>query len=115
MHSSLLFSCVTAMPRLMPDARPLDTTAWLSRRATAAAAAASALASPAALANPATLSTTPPFTGSVAAVAGGFLIPKEQYESYAAALDALGCATILFQDESTLSSQDHSRKARQRC
>ena len=40
---------------------------------------------------------------AVAVVAGGFLIPSEQYLSYAAGLEALGCCTLTFADPSTLS------------
>mgnify|MGYP001374842817 CR=1 FL=1 len=39
----------------------------------------------------------------LAVVAGGFLIPSEQYESYAQKLTEIGCATLSFSDESTLS------------
>lgn len=39
----------------------------------------------------------------LAVVAGGFLIPSEQYESYAQKFTEIGCATLSFSDESTLS------------
>ena len=39
---------------------------------------------------------------SGAVVAGGFLIPPEQYASYAAALGGLGCSTVVYKDESAL-------------
>ena len=38
-----------------------------------------------------------------AVVAGGFLIPSEQYKSYAALFDQIGCSSELYADESTLS------------
>ena len=41
---------------------------------------------------------------AVAAVAGGFLIPAEQYTSYAGALSDAGCAAALYADKSTLSA-----------
>jgi len=40
---------------------------------------------------------------AIAVFAGGFLIPEDQYSSYASALDELGCASVLYGDESTLS------------
>ena len=45
----------------------------------------------------------PPSTPrALAAVAGGFLIPPAQFASYADALSAIGCSTILHEDVSTL-------------
>ena len=70
----------------------------ISRRvATKAAAAllAAAASSP--------LNAEPPPPAALAVVAGGFLIPSTQYQSYADALERLGCATLLYADESTLS------------
>ena len=40
---------------------------------------------------------------AVAIVCGGFLIPPEQYKSYAKALEEVGCAAALYADGSTLS------------
>ena len=45
----------------------------------------------------------PPQSAALAVVAGGFLIPSMQYQSYADTLERLGCATLLYADESTLS------------
>jgi pimeloyl-ACP methyl ester carboxylesterase len=44
-----------------------------------------------------------PAPAAVAAIAGGFLIPSAQYQSYARVLEGLGCATVLHGDASTLS------------
>ena len=40
---------------------------------------------------------------AVAVVAGGFLIPPDQYKSYADALERLGCSTIICADNGSLS------------
>ena len=40
---------------------------------------------------------------AVAVVAGGFLIQASQYQSYANALEALGCTTVIYADESVMS------------
>lgn len=39
---------------------------------------------------------------AIAVVAGGFLTAPEQYTSYARALEELGCAAVLYKDQSTL-------------
>ena len=44
-----------------------------------------------------------PSRAAVAVVAGGFLIPSEQYQSLATAFEDLGFASALYADESTLS------------
>jgi pimeloyl-ACP methyl ester carboxylesterase len=43
-------------------------------------------------------------TRAVAIIAGGFLIPAEQYLSYRTGLEALGCTAVICADPSTLSS-----------